>query len=211
MTLHFRRFAALSFTPAPAGGPLRRPPSAFTSRTCSRTFPSRPECGTPPSSFCPLRRTSSTTSPADTTTWAVTGSANVAYLKPGEEGATTNIVLVCESGNIYSFKVTEDENAEPDLVVYIDYAAAMIDEEAPGSVKPVLHEPKYVSRMDVAVYQEARPARRRECPFGLATSRAAHAGRHRSVPLDLPHPDPLRVPPRQEGPAIAVPDRRHVA
>ena len=91
----------------------------------------------------------------DTTTWAVTGSANVAYLKPGEEDATTNIVLVCESGNIYSFKVTEDENADPDLVVYIDYAGAMIDEEAPGSTKPVLHEPKYVSRMDVAVYQEA--------------------------------------------------------
>ena len=91
----------------------------------------------------------------DTTTWAVTGSANVAYLKPGEKAATTNIVLVCESGNIYSFKVTEDEEAEPDLVVYIDYAAVMIEEEAPGSGKPVLHEPKYVSRMDVAVYQEA--------------------------------------------------------
>ena len=69
----------------------------------------------------------------DTTTWAVTGSANVAYLKPGEEDASTNIVLVCESGHIYSFKVTENEEAEPDLVVYIDYAAAMIDEEAPGS------------------------------------------------------------------------------
>ena len=91
----------------------------------------------------------------DTTTWAVTGSANVAYLKPGEKDSTTNIVLVCESGNIYSFKVTENENAEPDLVVYIDYAAAMIDEETPGSTKPILHEPKYVSRMDVAVYQEA--------------------------------------------------------
>ena len=91
----------------------------------------------------------------DTTTWAVTGSANVAYLKPGEKAATTNIVLVCQSGNIYSFKVSENEEAEPDLVVYIDYARAMIDEESPGSTKPVLHEPKYVSRMDVAVYQEA--------------------------------------------------------
>ena len=91
----------------------------------------------------------------DTTTWAVTGSANVAYLKPGEKDSITNIVLVCESGNIYSFKVTEDDNADPDLVVYIDYAAAMIEEEAPGSTRPVLHEPKYVSRMDVAVYQEA--------------------------------------------------------
>ena len=91
----------------------------------------------------------------DTTTWAVTGSANVAYLKPGEENSTTNIVLVCQSGNIYSFKVSENEAAEPDLVLYIDYAGAMIDEESPSGGKPVLHEPKYVSRMDIAVYQEA--------------------------------------------------------
>lgn len=91
----------------------------------------------------------------DTETWAVTGSANVAYLKPGEKDSTTNIVLVCQSGNIYSFKVSEDEEAEPDLVVYIDYARAMVEEETPGGGKPVLHEPKYVSRMDVAVYQEA--------------------------------------------------------
>ena len=91
----------------------------------------------------------------DTTTWAVTGSVNVAYLKPGEKAATTNIVLVCESGNIYSFKVTEDEQSDPDLVVYIDYPGAHIDEESPDDSRPVLHQPKYVSRMDVAVYQEA--------------------------------------------------------
>ena len=90
----------------------------------------------------------------DTTTWAVAGSANVAYVKPGEEGSVTNIVLVCQSGNIYSFKVTESGEAEPDLVVYIDYRAVM-EEASPGGGKPVLHEPKYVSRMDVAVYQEA--------------------------------------------------------
>ena len=41
----------------------------------------------------------------DTETWAVTGSANVAYLKPGEKDSNTNIVLVCQSGNIYRFKV----------------------------------------------------------------------------------------------------------
>ena len=106
----------------------------------------------------------------DTTTWAVTGSVNVAYLKPGETGATTNIVLVCESGNIYSFKVTEAEDTDPDLVVYIDYAGAMIEEDTPGSTKPVLHEPKYVSRMDVAVYQEA--ARRAEENARAAWKRA---------------------------------------
>ena len=106
----------------------------------------------------------------DTTTWAVTGSANVAYLKPGEEAISTNIVLVCQSGNIYSFKVTESDQTNPDLVVYIDYPGAHVDEEEPTDTRPVLHEPKYVSRMDVAVYQEA--AKRAEENARTAWSRA---------------------------------------
>ena len=40
--------------------------------------------------------------------WALSGSANVAFLKPAAEGVSTNIALVCESGRIYSFIVSED-------------------------------------------------------------------------------------------------------
>ena len=93
----------------------------------------------------------------DSETWAVSGAVNVAYVKPGEEGARTNIALICASGNIYSFRVRENSNAEPDLVVYVDYAAAPPAAGAGDSPskRPEPHEPKFISRMDVAIYQEA--------------------------------------------------------
>ncbi|MDE0389695.1 MAG: TrbG/VirB9 family P-type conjugative transfer protein [Rhodospirillales bacterium] len=91
----------------------------------------------------------------DSETWAVSGAVNVAYVKPGEEGARTNIALICASGNIYSFRVHEDSGGEPDLVVYVDYAAAAPSQEESRSKRPTPHEPKFISRMDVAIYQEA--------------------------------------------------------
>ncbi len=92
----------------------------------------------------------------DSETWAVSGAVNVAYVKPGEEGARTNIALICASGNIYSFRVHENSDAEPDLVVYVDYAAAPpLAAGESRSKRPEPHEPKFISRMDVAIYQEA--------------------------------------------------------
>ena len=90
----------------------------------------------------------------DSDTWAVSGAANVAYVKPGEEGARTNIALICASGHIYSFRVYEAKSDEPDLIVYVDYAA-VIEEAETQSKRPVPHEPKFISKMDVAIYQEA--------------------------------------------------------
>ena len=43
----------------------------------------------------------------DSEYWHLTGAANLAFLKPIAEGVTTNVALVCESGRIYSFLVTE--------------------------------------------------------------------------------------------------------
>ena len=43
----------------------------------------------------------------DSEYWHLTGAANLAFLKPIAEGVTTNVALVCESGKIYSFLVTE--------------------------------------------------------------------------------------------------------
>ena len=93
----------------------------------------------------------------DSETWAVSGAVNVAYVKPGEQGARTNIALICASGNIYSFRVHENQNAEPDLVVYVDYAGAapVAGEGETRARRPEPHEPKFISRMDVAIYQEA--------------------------------------------------------
>ena len=93
----------------------------------------------------------------DADTWAVSGAANVAYIKPGEENARTNIALICASGNIYSFRVYENKNAETDLIVYVDYAA--LEKDKAQGKRPEPHEPKFISKMDVAIYQEAARSR----------------------------------------------------
>src|SRR5262249_25143611 len=39
--------------------------------------------------------------------WVVNGNQNLAYIKPAKAGAQTNLNLIAESGNIYSFVITE--------------------------------------------------------------------------------------------------------
>ena len=51
----------------------------------------------------------------DSEYWHLTGAANLAFLKPIAEGVTTNVALVCASGRIYSFLVTEESAGEPHL------------------------------------------------------------------------------------------------
>jgi type IV secretory pathway VirB9-like protein len=74
--------------------------------------------------------------------WVVSGTQNLAYVKPAKAGASTNLNLVTASGNVYSFLLTEG-TAEPDLKLYVTpdasiqsagtsvrkfYAAAEVDE-----------------------------------------------------------------------------------
>ena len=60
-------------------------------------------------------RTFSISSSGTSEYWHLTGAANLAFLKPIGEGVNTNVALVCESGRIYSFLVTErDAPAAPD-------------------------------------------------------------------------------------------------
>ena len=80
----------------------------------------------------------------DSEYWHLTGAANVAFLKPIGEGVTTNVALVCESGRIYAFLVTE-RDAPPHLVVRIG---------ADGDTTPATgHVPAFVARARVAEYQ----------------------------------------------------------
>ena len=80
----------------------------------------------------------------DSEYWHLTGAANLAFLKPLGEGVTTNVALVCESGRIYAFLVTE-RDAPPHLVVRIG---------ADGDSMPATgHVPAFVARARVAEYQ----------------------------------------------------------
>ena len=84
----------------------------------------------------------------DSEYWHLTGAANLAFLKPISEGVNTNVALVCESGRIYSFLVSE-QPGQPHLVVRIASAAENDPRISPGG-----HEPAYVARDQVAAYQQ---------------------------------------------------------
>ena len=84
----------------------------------------------------------------DSEYWHLTGAANLAFLKPISEGVSTNVALVCESGRIYSFLVTEQQG-QPHLVVRIASAA-----ESDPRISPGVHQPAFVARDQVAAYQQ---------------------------------------------------------
>ena len=84
----------------------------------------------------------------DSEYWHLTGAANLAFLKPIAEGVTTNVALVCESGRIYSFLVTE-QTGDPHLIVRVE--AQVTDEP---NIAPSGHEPAFVARSQVAAYQQ---------------------------------------------------------
>ncbi len=81
----------------------------------------------------------------DSEYWHLTGAANVAYLKPLAEDAATNVALVCESGRIYSFLVSEHAEGPAHLVYRVEAGAeAAAASGAPG----------FVARSEVAAYRE---------------------------------------------------------
>ena len=105
----------------------------------------------------------------DSEYWHLTGAANVAYLKPLAEGAATNVALVCESGRIYSFLVSESGEKPPHLVVRV---------EAGAEGQAMSGAPGFVARSEVAAYREmaaqaADAARlaREEAEAGIAEAR----------------------------------------
>jgi type IV secretory pathway VirB9-like protein len=51
--------------------------------------------------------------------WVISASQNIAHVKPAKEGAATNLNLVTASGTVYSFLLTENKNAPPDLKLYV--------------------------------------------------------------------------------------------
>ena len=81
----------------------------------------------------------------DSEYWALTGSANVAYIKPLAQGLDTNVTLVCSSGRIYPFLVTVA--SPPHLVVRIERSAKKHSDQ--------LARPAFVARSQVKGYQLA--------------------------------------------------------
>ncbi|MXW68025.1 MAG: hypothetical protein F4Z72_13625 [Gemmatimonadales bacterium] len=105
----------------------------------------------------------------DSEYWHLTGAANIAYLKPLAEDAATNVALVCESGRIYSFLVSEHGEKPPHLVVRV---------EAGAEAAALAGAPGFVARSEVAAYRqmaaqavEAAGVAREEAEAGIAEAR----------------------------------------
>ena len=52
--------------------------------------------------------------------WIVNGAQNFCYVHPAKEGASSNLNLICASGNIYSFVLTEIPGGDADYKVFVE-------------------------------------------------------------------------------------------
>ena len=91
--------------------------------------------------------------------WTLVGAANVAVLKPSAEGVETNIALVCESGRIYSFFVSEDATVLPNVRVRVVATADVDGDDGVGQLGRLRassgdYQPTFVSGSSVAAYQD---------------------------------------------------------
>ena len=52
--------------------------------------------------------------------WIVNGAQNFCYVHPAKEGASSNLNLICASGNIYSFVLAEVSGGAVDYKVFVE-------------------------------------------------------------------------------------------
>ena len=145
----------------------------------------------------------------DSEYWHLTGAANLAFLKPIGEGVNTNVALVCESGRIYSFLVTE-QSGPPHVIVRIG--------GDPNSTPATGHVPAFVARSRVAEYQLMADESRAAVLAAQqdAAARITAMRRDATAQVDAfraTYPTRLQFPyrARGQGRALAVPRARHVA
>ena len=135
--------------------------------------------------------------------WHLTGSANIAYLKPLEPDVRTNVALVCASGRIYSF-LAEEHEEPPHLVVRIERSQ---DDE---SKRAAPHDPAFISRASVEGYQRAarQAAEQARAASEAAAAHVEEARAEASGKIDAfraSYPASLRWPYRLEREAFASP------
>ena len=141
----------------------------------------------------------------DSEYWHLSGAANVAFLKPIAEDVATNVALVCESGRIYSFLVSESDG-DPHLVVRVNTPAG--DAGAVGTVASAdgAHRPAFVAANRIESYQlmaqqasEAAEQARQQAERQIADAQAHAAAQISDFRSD--YPTRLQFPYRLENDA----------
>ena len=128
----------------------------------------------------------------DSEYWHLTGAANVAYLKPLAEDAATNIALVCESGRIYSFLVSEHGEKAPHLVVRVEPGAEAASTSPGGADRPA-----FVARSEIAAYRDlvagaSRAVQKAQDEAAASSIRAQEEARAEIETFRASYPERLR-------------------
>ena len=103
--------------------------------------------------------------------WVVSGTQNLAYVKPAKAGAATNLNLVTATGRVNSFVLTEGA-ADPDLKVYVTAEAATL---------PANPSPRFVSAAEADALRLALNDARRDVQAAQALTAQAKEEAQRSV------------------------------
>lgn len=75
--------------------------------------------------------------------WIIDAMGNYCFLHPAKEGLHSNLNLITDNGNVYSFTLDEDDTAQPDLKI-------VIQPSDPSAVMAAASSPKYVSAAEIA-------------------------------------------------------------
>ncbi len=82
--------------------------------------------------------------------WVVNGNQNVAYVKPAREGSMTNLNLVTEAGNIYTFvlvEISKNPDSQPDLKVFVE-------PKEKSMISAIDQGPRFVSSREIDNYRQ---------------------------------------------------------
>jgi type IV secretion system protein VirB9 len=78
--------------------------------------------------------------------WIIDAVGNYCFLHPAKEGIRSDLNLITDKGNVYSFTLNDDETADPDLKV-------VIEPSDPSSLTAADSATKWVSASEVAAAQ----------------------------------------------------------
>jgi type IV secretion system protein VirB9 len=90
--------------------------------------------------------------------WIIDTQANYCFLHPAKEGIHSDLNLITDKGNVYSFTLDDDESEMPDLKIVIEPSDA-------SSVAAAQNAPRFVPATEVATVQaqaEAAQVRARQ-------------------------------------------------
>jgi type IV secretion system protein VirB9 len=97
--------------------------------------------------------------------WIIDAVGNYCFLHPAKEGIQSDLDLITNKGNVYSFALKDDESAEPDLKV-------VIEPSDPSSLAAAASPAKWVPATEVSAVEAQAKAARQHDANAVETFRA---------------------------------------